>query len=40
MRDLLGIETGKILNLNALTERLQQLPVLTGERLGYILQVS
>lgn len=40
VRDLLGVEIGKVLNANALTDRLQQLPVLSGERLGYILQLT
>src|SRR5690606_28107982 len=37
---LLNIRTGEVLNANALTAQLQRLPVLAGERLGYILQVT
>lgn len=38
--DLIGVKTGEVLNANALTANLQRLPVLSGERLGYILQVT
>lgn len=40
VRALLDVETGKVLNANALTESLQRLPVVSGEQLGYILQAT
>lgn len=38
--ELLGVKTGEVLNANALTSNLQRLPVMSGERLGYILQAT